>query len=91
MGPRLMPLQIDDVGGALLKRSIEGLGVAVHTGKSTKNIMVEDGRVAGLKFSDDGVLAADIVVFSAGVRPRDELARACGLSIGLRGGVGGVL
>ena len=87
MGPRLMPLQIDDVGGALLKRSIESLGVAVHTGKSTKHIIVQDGRVAGLKFSDDGVLAADIVVFSAGVRPRDDLARASGLDIGPRGGI----
>ena len=87
MGPRLMPLQIDDVGGALLKRSIEGLGVAVHTGKSTKHIIVEDGRVAGLKFSDDGALAADIVVFSAGVRPRDDLARTSGLAIGPRGGI----
>jgi nitrite reductase (NADH) large subunit len=87
MGPRLMPLQIDDVGGALLKRSIEGLGVAVHTGMSTKHIIVQDACVAGLKFSDDGVLAADIIVFSAGVRPRDQLARDCGLEIGGRGGI----
>ena len=28
-----------------------------------------------------------MVVFSAGIRPRDELARACGLELGERGGI----
>jgi nitrite reductase (NADH) large subunit len=92
VAPRLMPLQVDEMGGAILRRRIEGLGVGVHTGMTTKRIVArrgEDGadKVAGLLFADGGELAAGLVVFSAGIRPRDELARACGLEIGARGGI----
>jgi nitrite reductase (NADH) large subunit len=89
---RLMPLQVDEMGGAILRRRIESLGVGVHTGVSTKRIVGNDGgggdgRVMRLLFADGGELAAGIVVFSAGIRPRDELGRACGLELGPRGGV----
>jgi nitrite reductase (NADH) large subunit len=88
LAPRLMPLQVDEMGGAILRRHIEGLGVGVHTGVSTKRVCVgDDGRVAGLSFADGGVLPAQIVVFSAGIRPRDDFARTAGLEIGQRGGV----
>ncbi len=86
--PRLMGVQVDDGGGAILRRKIEKLGVGVHTGKSTKEIALNaDGSVAGLKFADGGELKADLVVFSAGIRPRDELAKSSGLTMGERGGV----
>ncbi len=84
--PRLMPLQVDDLGGAILRRRIEGLGVAVHTGMTSKEVVSEDGRVRALLFADGGELRTDLLVFSAGIRPRDELGRACGLEIGPRGG-----
>ncbi|MFP5319512.1 MAG: nitrite reductase large subunit NirB [Acidimicrobiia bacterium] len=86
---RLMPLQIDDGGGAALRRRIEELGVVVHTGAATGEIVAgDDGRVRGMRFSTGhDELAADLVVFSAGIRPRDELARAAGLDVGERGGV----
>ncbi len=84
---RLMALQIDDGGGAVLRRSISALGVAVHTDKNTREIV--DGAAARhlLRFADGSALEADLVVFSAGIRPRDELARAAGLNIGERGGI----
>ncbi len=84
--PRLMPLQVDDLGGAILRRRIEGLGVAVHTNMTTKEVVAENGRVVALLFSDGGELQTDLVVFSAGIRPRDELGRGAGLEIGPRGG-----
>ncbi|HVR63227.1 MAG TPA: nitrite reductase large subunit NirB [Polyangia bacterium] len=87
MAPRLMPLQIDEIGGAILRRRIEALGVGVHTGMSTKRVVVVNGRVAALQFADGGQLVTSMVVFSAGVRPRDELARACGLAVGSRAGI----
>ncbi len=40
-----------------------------------------------MQFADGSSLEADIVVFSAGIRPRDELARASGLNVGERGGI----
>ncbi|MBK3633626.1 nitrite reductase large subunit [Streptomyces sp. MBT97] len=86
--PRLMPVQVDEGGGAALLRTIEEMGLSVHTGVGTQEIVVdESGAVTGMKLSDGSELATDLVVFSAGVRPRDQLARACGLTVGERGGI----
>jgi nitrite reductase (NADH) large subunit len=86
MGPRLMPLQVDDGGGALLRRLITGLDVTVHTGTSTSAIERDGDRLLA-RLGNDTELDIDLVVFSAGIRPRDELARECGLELGERGGV----
>ena len=85
--PRLMAVQVDEGGGGLLRSRIEGLGVAVHTGKNTTRI--DDGESARhrMHFADGGSLETDVVVISAGIRPRDELARACGLEVAPRGGI----
>ncbi len=86
--PRLMPVQVDEGGGAALLRTIEGMGLTVHTGTGTQEITVDDsGAVNGMALSDGSVLATDLVVFSAGVRPRDQLARDMGLEVGARGGI----
>ncbi|MFH9349967.1 nitrite reductase large subunit NirB [Kitasatospora sp. NPDC017646] len=86
--PRLMAVQVDDGGGAALRRKIEELGVTVHTSAGASGVLTgPDGRVRGLALSDGRELPADLVVFSAGVRARDQLARDCGLPVGRRGGV----
>lgn len=85
--PRLMPVQIDEQAGKLLRAKIEALGVRVHLNKSTSAIVAESGKVEKLTFADGGELLTDMVVFSAGIRPRDELARAAGLDLGERGGI----
>ncbi|MDV9198625.1 nitrite reductase large subunit NirB [Streptomyces sp. Wh19] len=86
--PRLMALQVDDGGGAVLRRKIEDLGVHVHTGAGTQRIDTDEhGRARTMALSDGTGLDVDLVVFSAGVRPRDQLARDCGLPVGERGGI----
>ncbi|MCX5437205.1 nitrite reductase large subunit NirB [Streptomyces sp. NBC_00056] len=87
--PRLMPVQVDEGGGAALLRTITGMGLSVHTGVGTQEILTgdEDGAVRAMKLSDGSELATDLVVFSAGVRPRDQLARDMGLTVGERGGI----
>jgi nitrite reductase (NADH) large subunit len=86
LAPRLMPLQVDEGGGALLRRLIEALDVTVHTDTSVDRIETDRGRLLATLTS--GLeLDLDLVVFSAGIRPRDELARAAGLPVGPRGGV----
>jgi nitrite reductase (NADH) large subunit len=85
--PRLMPMQVDEGGGAALLRTIEGMGLTVHTGVGTQEIVAENGSVTGMNLSDGSSLDVDMVVFSAGVRPRDQLARDCGLAVGERGGI----
>ena len=85
---RLMPLQVDEGGGAALRRIIEGLGVEVRTATASAALHAgADGRVSSMEFADSTVLDADVVVFATGVRPRDELAREAGLVVGERGGV----
>ncbi|MCW4352270.1 nitrite reductase large subunit NirB [Hoyosella sp. YIM 151337] len=87
LAPRLMPLQVDEGGGALLKNLVTSLGLSIHTGVSTAAIKeLENGRLA-VELSDGSVIDASLLVFSAGVRPRDELARTAGVEVGERGGV----
>ena len=85
--PRLMALQIDEWGGALLKQKIEQLGVSVHTSKNTTEIVDGDSARHKLCFTDGESLETDIILFSAGIRPQDQLARDCGLEVGQRGGI----
>lgn len=89
--PRLMAVQVDDGGGRALRARIEELGVIVHSGKSTAEIVDGSGMGIGgryaMKFVDGGQLETDMIVFSAGIRPRDELARNAALPRGERGGV----
>jgi nitrite reductase (NADH) large subunit len=88
---RLMPAQVDEGGGAILEKLVTDLGLRVHTGVGTAGI--ERDAAAGpaerlrVTLSDDTVIDAALVVFSAGVRPRDQIARDAGLEVGPRGGV----
>lgn len=84
--PRLMPRQIDSAGSEMLQSKLKRLGLEIHLNKSTSAIE-GDQAISSLKFNDDTDLAVDILVISAGIRPRDELARLSGLEVGLRGGV----
>lgn len=86
-GPQLMGVQIDAGGGRLLKEKIEALGVEVHTSKATS--VIEDGETCRYKlcFSDDTVLETDLILFSAGIRPYDNLAKSFALKMGERGGI----
>ncbi|MDN3351418.1 nitrite reductase large subunit NirB [Actinomadura sp. DC4] len=82
IAPWLMARQLDEGGGSMLRRHIEALGLGVHTGTALER--VEPGAI---HLAGGVVLPADVVVFSAGIRPRDELAREAGLAVGPRGGV----
>lgn len=85
--PQLMAVQIDAGGGRLLKEKIEALGVEVHTSKATS--VIEDGETCRYKlcFSDNTVLETDLILFSAGIRPYDNLAKSFALEMGERGGI----
>ena len=85
--PRLMAVQIDDGGGNILRKKIEALGVSVHTEKNTQNIGDGDKCVHKMSFADGEELETDLIVFSAGIRPQDQLARDCELEVGPRGGI----
>ncbi len=84
--PRLMPLQVDEGGGRVLERLVTDLGLTVHTGVGTAGI-TEGPSGLVVELSDGSTIDAAVLVFSAGVRPQDTLARDAGLEVGERGGV----
>jgi nitrite reductase (NADH) large subunit len=86
LAPRLMPQQVDEGGGALLREMVEQLGVTVRLGVSVREI-ARDGTRLLATLADGSELDLDVVVFAAGVRPRDDLARRAGLATGPRGGI----
>lgn len=85
--PQLMAVQLDQAGGALLAQKIQQLGVTVHTGKATQAIAPGTQNRYQLQFADGSALETDLVLFSAGIRPYDQLARSSGLVVGERGGI----
>ena len=85
--PRLMAVQLDEAAGRLLQRKIETLGVVVHTSKSTKEIVNGAGHGHRMVFADGSALETDLIVYSAGIRPHDALARSAKLAVGDRGGI----
>jgi nitrite reductase (NADH) large subunit len=84
--PRLMPRQIDSSGSGMLQSKLSQLGLNIHLNKSTATIAGEH-KIEALKFTDETLLAVDMLVISAGIRPRDELAKLTGLHTGTRGGI----
>jgi len=84
--PRLMPRQLDKGASDMLQAKIESLGLKVHLSKQTQHLQ-GDKTIEGLQYVDDTELKVDMLVVSAGIRPRDEVARECGLEVGTRGGI----
>lgn len=85
--PQLMAVQLDLAGGAVLRDKIDALGVSVHTSKATTEITEGEQARYRLCFSDGEHLETDLILFSAGIRPHDQLAKDCELATGERGGI----
>lgn len=85
--PRLMAVQLDEAAGNMLGRHIKKMGVHVHCSKNTSNVVANDTKVEKMVFADGQELATEMIVFSAGIRPRDQLARDSGIAVGPRGGI----
>lgn len=85
--PQLMAVQLDTSGGRLLRDKISALGVEVHTQKATQEIVAGNSCRYRMNFADGTFLETDMILFSAGIRPSDSLAKAHDLAMGERGGI----
>lgn len=97
-GAGLMHRQIDARGAEILKEAVEKLGMKVHVQRELTKIapaveastdsdsILGDYRLT-LSFSEGEDLVVDMVVISAGIRPRGELAQAAGLVCAPNGGI----
>ena len=79
--PTLMNAQLDDTAGSILRRSVENIGIVVHTDVRTKAVLSSEGRTAGLEFADGTTIDCDMLVVSAGIRPNVSLAQRAGLTV----------
>lgn len=84
--PKLMPRQLDSRSSQVLKLKLESIGLNIHLSKATNQIL-GNGAITGMEFGEDDMLDVDMLIISAGIRPRDELGRASGLEVGVRGGI----
>jgi nitrite reductase (NADH) large subunit len=84
--PKLMPRQLDQQASDMLQSKIEELNIGIHLNKATQYIDGEKA-ITGMMFANDELLKVDMLVISAGIKPRDELGRIAGLEIGERGGI----
>jgi nitrite reductase (NADH) large subunit len=84
--PKLMPRQLDARSSQVLQLKLESIGLNIHLSKATNQIL-GDTSITGLEFGEDDILNVDMLVISAGIRPRDELGKMAGLEMGVRGGI----
>ena len=84
--PKLMPRQLDTRASKVLQEKIESIGINVHLSKATNKILGEDA-ITGMEFGEYDKIDVEMLVVSAGIRPRDELAKTCYLETGTRGGI----
>ncbi|WP_193047397.1 nitrite reductase large subunit NirB [Mycolicibacterium baixiangningiae] len=81
-GETLMNAQLDDTAGAILRRSVERLGITVHMSKRTTEVRTGDnGTLRGIVFSDGSEIDCDMLVLAAGIRPNVGLAQRAGLTV----------
>ncbi len=75
-----MERQLDAPAAALLKRLVQDKGIDVRLNASTKAIFGESA-VEGIELADGSHIAADAVIFAAGIRPNAALAQAAGIAV----------
>ena len=75
----LMEQQLDPQAGAILKHTIEAMGIQVHLKKLTKAVLGDD-QVTGLAFEDGTTLECDMIVIATGVTPNAEIGSRWGLT-----------
>ena len=80
-GPHLMDRQLDADAAQAVEHGLRRLGVAVRVGRRPREVVVAAGRVDGVRLPDGELLAADLLVLSAGTLPATDLAARAGLAV----------
>lgn len=86
MMPRLLPFLEEGFSEEVLK-TLEAHGVHVHLGTGVEEILTDGNTAVGVRDGNGQETQADLVLMSIGVTPNSELAKAAGLSLGLKGGI----
>jgi nitrite reductase (NADH) large subunit len=76
----LLPRQLDAEGANVLQSLLEAQGLRIVTSAETESIL-GDACVRGIHMRDGRAIGGDMVVFSTGIRPEINLAKAAGLRV----------
>lgn len=78
---RLLGKQLDPKSSEVFEEKLADLGIKAQTGKNTKKILAEDGRVTGIELEDGTVLEGEAILVQTGVRSEISLAKEAGLEV----------
>ena len=76
--PRLLPRQLDEECGSMLKNEIESRDINVVLDAATEEIL-GNGKVSGIKLKDGRIFEAGIILIQAGIRLTIDLAKNAGI------------
>jgi len=80
LADRMLPMQLDPEGSRFFQRIVEKAGVVVHLSAQTDRLLGE-GTARGIVLKSGQEIAADMVLFSVGVRANTDLAREAGIAV----------
>jgi NADPH-dependent 2,4-dienoyl-CoA reductase/sulfur reductase-like enzyme len=81
--PRLLPVFPENYAHEAA-RTLAARGVGLRLGVTAKEVLVRDGKASGIRLANGEEIPVDIVLFAAGVAPNSELAKDCGLKLGVK-------
>jgi nitrite reductase (NAD(P)H) len=83
----LLSRQLDQQAGLMVNQQVEKLGIHLRLESGVQDIVQENGQVQKIVMKDGTTLDCQLICFAIGIRPRDEIAKACGISTHKRGGI----
>jgi nitrite reductase (NADH) large subunit len=78
--PYPMAVQLDSPAGAVLRSTLEKMGIRFHLGKSITAVIGET-EIEGVTFSDGVTESCEMLIVSAGIRPNVEIAQKAGVIV----------
>ena len=78
---RLMEVQLDSAAADILKKEITRLGIQALLSHCADEIIMEDGDLKGIHFTNGNIHEADMIVIATGIRSNVRLAKEAGLTV----------
>ena len=85
LAPHVMPILSDELA-TILEKTIRDHGIDLHSGSGFESITAESDHLK-VSHTKGTPIECELVILSIGVSPNSELARDCGLSLGMRGSI----
>jgi nitrite reductase (NAD(P)H) len=84
----LLSQQMDDKGGSLLTDKVRDLGVTVRTGTTVNELIFgDDGKLKAVRYDNGETEECQLLCYTIGIKPRDEVASEAGLTCSMKGGI----